>query len=362
MRLLAIIVLIVVVAVIIATRAQRQEFQKVEEREVKTFVYGSGSISPKVRARIKAEVSGQVLEVLVEDGQVVKSGQLLARIDQSAIDSSLKEASIELKMTKQKASEDSEYVKSLKARVESTRKRTEFLQEVLKRREELYKDGLISKEALEKAKTDYEIAKKELESLESSLQDSIEDIKNRLSLSSARLERLKIEKNKHEIKSPVEGVILKKDISKGDVVQVGEVLFMIGQPIWEVVLEVDEEYASLVKVGQRVELRLNIEEGRVIEGFVSEILPKVDRSRKLLSIKVRAEIPPNIPFDASVDGKIEVKTERVFVIPKDYYKDGSVIVFDGVRKVKVPVLVKSEDSDKLLVKGQLKAGSKLIKP
>lgn len=354
--------LVVIAIAILATRSQKQEFAKAEERDVKTFVYGSGFVSPKVRSRVKAEVSGEVLEVLVEEGQAVKSGQILARIDQSIINSGIKEASIELSIAKQRASEDSEHIKSLRAKVESARKSLELSGEILRRREELYKEGLIAKETLERARTDYEINKKELESLENSLMDTIKSARDRVSLSSARLESLKTQSKKYEVRSPIDGVVLKREVSKGDIVQIGEALFIIGRPEWEIILEIDEEYASLVKVGQIAELRLDMSESAAFQGIVKEILPRVDRSRKLITLKVDAPIPPNTPFDASIDAKIEVKTEKVFAVPKDYYKDGSVIVFDGVRKVKVPVKLESEQGDKVLVKGSLKAGAKLVKP
>ena len=71
-----------------------------------------------------------------------------------------------------------------------------------------------------------------------------------------------------------------------------------------------EKYAGLVKEGQRVALKLDAYPDRTFEGKVAKIIREVDRSRKLITVTVFADLPKETPFGATVDGQIEVENKK----------------------------------------------------
>ncbi|MFN3472190.1 MAG: efflux RND transporter periplasmic adaptor subunit [Aquificaceae bacterium] len=340
-----------------------EKYAVVEEKEVKKLVYGSGYVRSKDYVLLKAEVSGYIKEVLVEEGDYVKKGQILALMDSSQLEESIKEVLERLKLAEERSKEDSPYLKSLESALESAKASMENSKRIFERRERLFLQGLIPKEAYEQSKTQYEIAEREYERAKNAYEDAIKSINTEKKVLEADLRRLLKEKEKYVIRSPLEGYVFKKYISEGDYVNPisqENKLFSIGSRELEVWLEVDEEYAGKIKEGQRVVLKVDAIPDRTFEGRVSQVIREIDRTRKLITVKIKAELPEDIPSWATVDGQIEIERKRALLIPAKAYRDGYVILYDGVRKVKVPVKVGERYGEYLEVLEGLKAGDKVV--
>ncbi|MFN4319998.1 MAG: efflux RND transporter periplasmic adaptor subunit [Aquificaceae bacterium] len=349
----------------VATKSKGEGYTLVKEEEVKKLAYGSGYIKNKEYVIVKSEVSGYIKEVFVKEGDYVKKGQVLATIDSSTLDASIMEVSERLKLVMDRSKEGSYYLKNLESALESARLNMENTKKIFERRERLFSEGLIPKENYEQSKTQYQIAQQEYERLKNSYQDAVRSLRGEEDILRAQLKRLKKEKDKYTIISPIEGVILKKFINVGDYINhmsQENKLFSIGSGELEVWLEVDEEYAGKIKEGQRVVLKVDAIPDRTFEGRVSHVIREIDRTRKLITVKIKAELPEDIPSWATVDGQIEIERKRALLIPAKAYRDGYVILYDGVRKVKVPVKVGERYGEYLEVLEGLKAGDKVVLP
>ena len=343
----------------------KENYAIVEEREVARLVYGSGYVKNMEYLIVKSEVSGYIKEIFVKEGDYVKRGDLLASIDRGSLDESIREVSERLSLLRERAKPNSAYLNSLEKAMESAFTNMENAKKVFERRERLFSEGLIPKEAYEQSKTQYEIARKEYERTKSIYEDAVKTIRGEERVLQAELQRLLVEREKYTIRSPIEGYILKKFVEVGDYINhlsQENRLFSIGSKDLEVWLEVDEEYASLIKEGQRVILKVDAFPNKTFEGRVREIVREVDRVRKLITIKVDADLPMDIPSGATADGQIEVEKKKALLIPKSAYRDGYVIVYDGVRRVKAPVKVGQAYGEFLEVIEGLKAGDRVILP
>ncbi len=343
---------------------KKEAIAKVEEREIKTVVYGSGYAKRKDYVVLKPEVSGYITKVLVEEGQYVKIGQPLAVIDSGSLDASIKEVDSRLQFLRERSREGSDYLKSLEEVIESARINMENARRLLERRERLFSEGLISKEAYEQAKANYEVSKSEYGRALSVYEDAKISLRNEEKVLTAQRERLLKEKGKYTLRSPLEGRVLKRYVNPGDYVNPlhDSKLFSIGSGSWEVVLDVDEEYAGLLKEGQKVFLRVDAYPGRTFEGNVERVVREVDQSRKLLQVKLSVDLPEDLPNNSTVDANIEVQPKKLLLIPKRAYRDGYVILYDGVRRLKVPVRVGREYEEYLEVLDGLKPGDRVILP
>lgn len=346
------------------SRGGQEAVIKVEERQIKTMVYGSGYARREGYVVLKSEVSGYIREILVDEGEYVYAGQPLAIIDAGSLDASIKEIDARIGLLKERSREDSDYLKSLEMAVESAQISMENAKRLLERRERLFAEGLISKESYEQAKTSYEVSKREYQRALNLYEDAKSSIGYEKRALIAQRERLLKERQKYTIRSPINGYVLKRYVNSGDYVNPIQEnkLFSIGSGDWEVLLEVDEEYSGLIREGQKVFLRVDAYPGRSFEGKVEKVIAEVDRSRKLLQVKVRAELPEDLPNNSTVDGNIEIEPKKILLIPKRAYRDGYVILYDGVRRLKAPVKVGREYGESLEVLEGLKPGDRIVLP
>lgn len=343
----------------------QEKYAVAEEREVKITVYGSGYARNKEHVLLKSEVSGYVKEIFVEEGDHVKRGQVVALLDSGSLDASLREVSERLNLVRERAREGSYYLKSLEKSVESARINMENARRVFERREKLFSEGLIPRETYEQSRAQFEIAQKEYERAKSTFEDASKTIRNEEKVLAAERDRLSKEREKYTVRSPIEGYVLKKYISVGDYINhmsQENRLFSIGSEGWEVWLDVDEEYAGLIREGQRVILKVDAFPGKSFEGRVLQIVREVDRSRKLLTVKVQADLPKDTPSGTTVDGQIEVETRKALLVPAVALTEGHVLVYDGVRRVRVKVQTGRRFGDFIEITSGLKAGDRVILP
>ena len=118
--------------------------EKVQKRDLVEKVSATGEIKPKKNINISTDVAGKILKILVREGEIVKKGQLLIKID-----SAIYEAN---------ADHDREVISSAEAGQISQEATLKKARQYLERRRQLYDEGLISKEQFEDALAQHEIA------------------------------------------------------------------------------------------------------------------------------------------------------------------------------------------------------------
>ncbi len=335
-----------------------------ESREVKNFVYASGYVEPENFVLVKAEVSGRIEKIFVKEGDRVKKGQVLAVFDTDELDASLKDLEARLRLTEERLSESSPYLKALKERVEIAYIQMNQAGIEYERRRDLGEKGLIPKEQLERFKNNYEIYKKEYEASLNQYKDAVSSLQTERKSILAKIESLKAQKDRYVVKSPVDGIVLSKYVKEGNYINhlsQENGLFGVGETEKiEVVLDVDEEYAGLVKEGQRVFLTIDAFPGKTFEGKVYLKEGQLDRTKKTAKVKVKASLPENTPTYSTVEGKILIEKKQAILIPKDAVKDGKVLKYERVRAVEVPLKLGQEYEGYVEVLEGLEVGDKVI--
>ncbi len=333
-------------------------------KEVKKFVYASGYVEPEDFVMVKAEVSGTLEEVYVKEGDKVKKGQVLARISTQEVESSLRDLEVRLSLVEERLKENSPYLRSLREKVEALELQLKQAERDYERRKELAERGLIPREQLERFKTTYETYRREYKGNLSQYEDTIRSLQAESRSLRAQIERLKAQREKYFIRSPTDGVVLAKFAKEGSYINhlsQENALFGIGDPSrLEVVLEIDEEYVGMIKEGQRTFLSLDAYPGQNFEGTIYSKEGQLDRTRKTLRVKVRANIPSNTPAFSTVEGKVLVEGRSALLVPKEAVKEGKVLKYEGVRSVEVPVKLGEEYEDYVEVLEGLRAGDRVI--
>ncbi|MCT4589851.1 MAG: efflux RND transporter periplasmic adaptor subunit [Carboxylicivirga sp.] len=165
--------------------------EKAELRTITETITANGKIKPMVEVKISSDVSGEILELLIEEGQEVKSGQVLARIQPDIYQRNYE---------KMQASLKSAEANLIQASTQLQQKELSF-----KRNKELWEDNTISQSDFEQAESEYKIAKANVASAEATLRNS-----------KASLNEAKDNLNKTTIYAPMDGTISRLNVEKGE--------------------------------------------------------------------------------------------------------------------------------------------------
>ena len=232
--------------------APNVDIQKVTPTTIVQKVSATGKIQPELEIKLSSEVSGEIIELPVKEGQMVKKGDLLVSINQDIYQSIVKRSAASL-----------ETVRASLQQAEATLKEAE---ESYKRNKVLFEKGVISKSDWDKATSAYEVAKASRESAHFNVQSAMASV-------SEAQDNLK----KTLIYSPATGTISKLNVELGE--RVVGTIQMAGTEIMrvanlnnmEVEVDVNENDIVKVNVGDSVNVTVDAYLKRIFKGTVTNI-------------------------------------------------------------------------------------------
>ncbi|MBI3879662.1 MAG: efflux RND transporter periplasmic adaptor subunit [Verrucomicrobia bacterium] len=228
--------------------------EKIKRRDLTELVVATGKIQPVVQVVINPEVSGEIIELPVKEGQAVKKGDLLLRIKPDFYDANRNSANASLKSSQ--AGEELAKANMAKAEIE------------LRRAEGLFKSSLISDSQLLDAKTSFDVARAQHESST-----------HQTDVARASLARADEDLKKTTITSPTDGTVTKLKSQRGERVvgtamMAGTEIMTIAQlDDMEARVEIGEIDVVLIAIGQKARLEVDAfrERDRKFTGIVTEI-------------------------------------------------------------------------------------------
>ncbi len=262
-------------------------------------VYATGTVEPSVLIPIAPRSTGVLTQLLVDEGDTVAKGQVLARLDDSDLAKNIEE---------------------LKAK------------EVLAKKEYERKSALISKGAVSQSMVDQADAEWQA--------------------THAALDRATVQMDFLKLLAPEEGLIIRRDGEMGAVITVNQPVFWMAccAPL-RVTAEVDEEDIPLVKTGQHVLLHADAFPDQIFNGVVQSITPKGDPVAR--SYRVRVGLTGDTPLMTGMTSEaniITLKKDKALLIPRAAYDKGYVLVVeDGViKRAAVKTGISGRDSIEIL--------------
>ena len=241
--------------------------EAVRTRDLDALVSASGKIQPKRQVNVSATTMGRVTRLGVQEGQRVKAGQFLLEIDPRSLSGQLEhgEASV--------AAAQSSLQESTTA-VEQARATLQLAQQTLKRQQDLAKDGLTTREALERAQNDVTIREAELKTRQQEVQTREQQIKQE----QAGLSTTRYNLSQVTISSPMDGIVTRRNIEEGENVVVGTMnnagtvlLTVADMSVIQAEIEVDETDIPNVTIGQAAVVTIDAVADRMFKGRVTEI-------------------------------------------------------------------------------------------
>jgi RND family efflux transporter MFP subunit len=290
----------------------------------------TGTIQPERRADLRAEVQAVVLQVLKENGDSVRHGDLLVRLDATAIRDALASA---------EASE-----RAAKLSFEQAQRQFE-------RMKTLRGSGMASAQALDDAEGRRNTAQSDLEAAK------------------ARLVLARQQQARTEVRAPFDGVVTERKVSPGDTAQLGKELLKVIDPRsmrYEALISADN--VGDVKVGQKVHFRVNGYGDREFEGRVRRVNPAANPTTRQVEVLVDF-VGDDQPRLAGLyaEGRLETRTTNSLTVP------ATAIVRDGDRalawklsgeklqKVTIQLADRDPRTGDFAVKAGLAEGDQVIK-
>jgi len=242
-------------------------------QEVAVPVYTSGRLYPKAMVKLSFKVGGLIDKLVVDEGDTVRKGHLLASLDLSEID----------------------------ARFNQARNGWLKAQRDLKRVENLFKDRAATLEQKQNAKTAFEVAE------------------SNLKIAAFNLEHARI-------KAPAKGKILKRFAEEGEMVGVGSPVFLFGstENRWIVKAGVSERDIVRLTLKDNASVQFDAYPGRQFAASVTEISESIDPASGTYEVEVAVDdegLKMAAGFVASVR-MVPSRTDTCFVIPVDAIVEG----------------------------------------
>jgi HlyD family secretion protein len=299
--LIGILVLLLIAAGVVASvRYNRRgvvtvQTGKVVREDLSSVVTSSGEIKPRNYINLGAEFAGQLTEILVKEGDVVKKGQLVARIDetQSEADVMAQKAALSSSEADASASEagykaGDDNINALQATLERTKADLERYDEDYKRGQELFKQGLIAKQDFEQRKAAYQGQQAAVAEAESrivqaraqlaQLKAQLAGSQRKIAQNEANLNRYNDILKKHNVVAPLDGLVTYLPVRQGETVVPGvqnsaasTIMTIADMSVVTSEVKVDESDIVNIKLGQPAEISVDAIPNKTFTGRVIEI-------------------------------------------------------------------------------------------
>jgi len=283
------------------------------ERDIPVKVFGLGTVEARILSKIGFRLSNSIVELNADEGQHVRKGDVLARLDSSEQQARLAKsrAGVPSAEAAIKAAEAS----VLKARAVLTKKT-----QTNQRQQELYAKRTISAERVETATLEQDIAQADLDITRSNLlaaRAALENARAQLDLDGVTL-------GQHTLKAPYDAVIVARQMELGDVVKAGDPVFTLVDPksVW-VLGHISESRSGLVALGQAAEIRLRSRPHDLFQGQVQRIDIESDRVTEERQVYFSCDGCPN-NFNLGEQAEVYVTTavlEEALFVPENAVDD-----------------------------------------
>lgn len=313
-----------------AVRVGAENIAVVSLQQISTGPLISGTLMAEREAMVRSEASGSILQISAAEGQQVRRGAVIARIEDQAL---------------------SDAHTSAQSVVRSAEQALAVAEREAARTESLVKGGALAERELDTTRNAVTAA-----------QAQLADARSRLATSAKQLDHL-------TVRSPIDGVVAERPANAGDVVSPGTELFRIIDPrSMRLEASVPSEALAAVKVGLPVQFEVRGYPGQSFLGRIERISPAADPVTRQVSIFV------TIPNTAGrlvaglfAEGRVAQQSRRGLVVPlaavnTDNRQQPWVLRASGgkAERVQVQVGLRDDQTERIELTGGVKEGDRLL--
>jgi HlyD family secretion protein len=344
-----IVVIVVFAGVLIAaksggTRIDPSKLAKVEKGDLAKSVVATGKVTPIVQVEIKSKASGIVKKLYVEYGDHVKQGQILADLDKEEIEAEVR--SQRANVLAAEANSVSTKADLARAKVDAEGPDIPMLLRAYQRAQKMAKEGVVSQANLDDAQKAYELAINKQQVAQAQLgvlKAKIAQADAQVQSAHAQLKQLEEQLSYTTIYSPMNGIVLSRDVEVGDAVSsilvmgsAATLVMTIGDTSQVYVKgKVDESDIGKVYLGQPARIKVESFKDKTFYGKVTKISPMGVEKDNVTTFEVRVSINnPGGELKAAMTANAEIildEHKNVLQIPE------GAVIYDKDKKASVEV-------------------------
>lgn len=316
----------------------------VERGDIARSVVATGKIEPLAKVEIKSKASGIVKQIFVDYGDRVKQGQVLVELDKEELQARVREAHATLEAAQ--AAQQSAQATYERTQVEAEGPDLPFLKSTVERDRKLSSDGLIATSVLDDAEKSYQLALNKQMSAQRNVAVSRAEVtraKAQVAQAQAALERAEEDLRNSTIVSPMDGLVLSRNVEVGDAVS--SILVLGSQATLVITLgdvssvyvlgKVDQADIGKVYLAQPARIVVESFKDKKFEGKVTKISPMGVEKDNVTTFEVRVSIRnPGGELKANMSANAEIILEEkhnVLLIPE------AAVIYDKDRHTSLEV-------------------------
>ncbi|MCX7603814.1 MAG: efflux RND transporter periplasmic adaptor subunit [Bryobacteraceae bacterium] len=325
-------------------RIDPSRIAKVERGDIARVVVATGKIEPRAIVEVKSKASGIVKNIYVNYGDTVRAGQVLAELDKEELEARVREARANLQAAQ--AMEESALAAYERNKVEAEGPELPFLKAAMERAQQMLRDGLVAKNVAEDAEKAYQLALNRQSAAIRALAVSRAEItraRAQVAQAKAVLERAEEDLRNSTIVSPIDGLVLSRNVEVGNAVSSilvlgsqATLLFTLGD-VSDVFVrgKVDQADIGKVYLGQPARIVVESFRDRRFEGKVYRISPYGVEKDNVTTFEVQVSIHnPGRELKANMSANAEIILEEkknVLLVPE------AAVIYDKDRRPSVEV-------------------------
>ncbi len=318
-------------AAVLLLRPAAVTVARVTVRDLTPAVQGVGTVEAKIIVPVSSKITDRIVAVLVDQGDPITTGQVVARLDDTQIAAEVRQAEANVRTAEAQlrdllAGARPEEIDSLRAQLAAAQASRELAAHDFVRAQQLATKQIISQQDLDRAGQVHEVSSNQERDLQQKLglalegprRDQVEAARSQGRAAEAALSLARQRLADTVITAPLTGYVVSRETEAGAVVNPGIPIFKVVDPrtAWATIY-VDEQDTAGLAVGYPVDITIRSVPGRRFRGSVARVRRESDRVTEQLAIDVTlGEHPERLTLGEQVEATIRLPVERsVLALP-----------------------------------------------
>lgn len=326
-------------------------------------VYASGVVKAAGQYQVYPAVNGQVVALLVHEGDTVKAGQSLLHIDDRTSSLSTNNAYAQLSLLERNVREDGPVLAQLRSAVGQARDRLTVDSTNYVRQKALWDQKIGSRNDHDQRELAYTTSKAAYVRAVKALQETRERLRTELDVARNNLAINAAGKDDRTPRSLIDGMVYDLMIEPGELATTQKPVAIIGSATdLYLELEVDEYDIRQVKVGQKAYITMDSYRDQAFPAEITRIVPYMDERSRTFQVEARfLERPETLYPNFTVEASIVLRTkENAMLVPAGYVVDGSYVLTGP--DTPTPVTIGARDMESVEILEGIDASTTLYMP
>lgn len=329
--------------------------------DISESVYASGVVKSVNQHQVYPVVSGVIEQVLVTEGDTVRQGQALVRLNDETARLNTENARIAADYARVGA--NAEKLAEFRQAIDLARSRMRNDSLLLLRQRNLWAEQIGTRVELEQRELAYKDAVTAYRSARLRYNDLRKQLNFAAEQSQKNLQISQTMRSDYEVKSEIDGKVYSVLREKGELVSPQVPVAIVGDArAFVLELQVDEFDISRIQAGQQVLLRFDSYRGQVYEGRVSKINPAMNERTRSFTVEAAFVTQPDRLYpNLTTEANIVIQTKKnALTIPRDYLVGNAFVLKE--KDERIPVKTGLQDYQKVEILEGLTAEDVLVKP